>query len=109
MRFFSPLSLSISFALALIFVYLFSEVLPMLRPALVVALIFRTLDTLRIFDLVWIMTGGASGTETMATFNQRHLIQFTKLGFGSTISVMIFVVIAVFVVIYMTTIFKEEV
>lgn len=86
-----------------------SITLPMLRPALVVALIFRTLDTLRIFDLVWIMTGGASGTETMATFNQRHLIQFTKLGFGSTISVMIFVVIAVFVVIYMTTIFKEEV
>lgn len=86
-----------------------SITLPMLRPALVVALIFRTLDTLRIFDMVWIMTGGASGTETMATFNQRHLIQFTKLGFGSTISVMIFLVIAVFVVLYMTTIYREEV
>lgn len=82
--------------------------LPLLRPALAVALIFRTLDALRIFDAVWIMTGGASGTETMATFNQRHLIQFTKLGYGSTISVMIFMVIAVFVVLYVTTIFQEE-
>jgi trehalose/maltose transport system permease protein len=85
-----------------------SITLPLLRPAIVVALIFRTLATLRIFDLIWIMTGGASGTESMATFNQRHLIQFQKLGYGSTISVMIFVVIAVFVVIYMTTIFREE-
>ncbi|MCB0064342.1 MAG: sugar ABC transporter permease, partial [Caldilineaceae bacterium] len=71
--------------------------LPMLRPAIVVALIFRTLDALRVFDLVWIMTGGAFATETMATMNQRNLIQFQQLGYGSTISVAIFAVIAVFV------------
>ena len=45
----------------------------------------------------------------MATFNQRQLIQFQKLGYGSTVSVAIFVVIGIFVVFYMTTIFKEEV
>ncbi len=82
--------------------------LPMLRPAIVVALIFRTLDALRVFDLVWIMTGGAFATETMATMNQRNLIQFQQLGYGSTISVAIFVVIAIFVVFYITTIMGRE-
>lgn len=82
--------------------------LPNLRSAIVVALIFRTLDSLRVFDLVWIMTSGAFGTETMATLNQRNLIQFQQLGYGSTISVAIFVVIALFVIFYVTTIFKDE-
>ena len=82
--------------------------LPNLRAAIVVALIFRTLDALRVFDLVWIMTSGAFGTETMATLNQRNLIQFQQLGYGSTISVAIFVVIALFVVLYVTTIFRDE-
>lgn len=82
--------------------------LPMLRPAIVVALIFRTLDSLRVFDLVWIMTSGAFGTESMATFNQRQLIQFQKLGYGSAVSVAIFVVIGLFVVLYVTTIFTDE-
>lgn len=82
--------------------------LPNLRAAIVVALIFRTLDALRVFDLVWIMTSGAFNTETMATFNQRNLIQFQDLGYGSAISVAIFVVIALFVVVYVTTIFRDE-
>ncbi len=82
--------------------------LPQLRPAIVVALIFRTLDSLRVFDLVWIMTSGAFGTETMATLNQRNLVQFQQLGYGSTISVAIFVVIGIFVVFYVTTIFRDE-
>lgn len=80
--------------------------LPLLRSSIVVALIFRTLDSLRVFDLVWIMTSGAFGTESMATMNQRNLIQFQKLGYGSTISVAIFLVIAVFVVFYVTVIFR---
>jgi trehalose/maltose transport system permease protein len=82
--------------------------LPMLRPSLVVALIFRTLDALRVFDLIWIMTSGAFGTESMATMNQRNLVQFQQLGYGSTISVAIFAVIGIFVIFYVTTIFDRE-
>ncbi|MEM7130072.1 MAG: sugar ABC transporter permease [Chloroflexota bacterium] len=82
--------------------------LPLLRPAIVVALIFRTLDALRVFDIIWIMTSGAFQTESMATFNQRQLIQFQKLGYGATISVAIFVVIGIFVVFYMTTIYRDQ-
>lgn len=80
--------------------------LPLMRSSIVVALIFRTLDSLRVFDLVWIMTSGAFGTESMATMNQRNLIQFQKLGYGSTISVAIFLVLAVFVVFYVTVVFR---
>jgi trehalose/maltose transport system permease protein len=82
--------------------------LPMLRPAIIVALIFRTLDALRVFDLVWISTSGAFGTETMATMNQRNLIQFQRLGYGSTISVAIFVVIAIFVIFYINVVFRRR-
>jgi trehalose/maltose transport system permease protein len=54
------------------------------------------------------MTGGAFNTESMATFNQRHLIQFQRLGYGSTISVALFLVIGIFVIFYVTFIYREE-
>jgi trehalose/maltose transport system permease protein len=54
------------------------------------------------------MTSGAFNTETIATMNQRNLIQFQQLGYGSTISVAIFVVIGLFVVIYVSTIFRDQ-
>ncbi len=82
-----------------------SITLPLLRPAIVVALIFRTLDALRVFDLFWIMT---KNMDTMSTLNRKNLVDFQKLGYGSTISVAIFFVIAIFVLLYVTLIFREE-
>jgi len=75
--------------------------LPLLKPTILVVLIFRTLDALRIFDAVWVLTRGELGTETMATFTYRQMIDFRKVGFGSASSVVIFGVIALFVVIYL--------
>jgi trehalose/maltose transport system permease protein len=75
--------------------------LPMLRPVILVTLIFRTLDALRVFDVVWVMTRGQSGTETMATYNFRQLMDFQKLGYGSAVSVAIFGLIALFVAAYL--------
>jgi trehalose/maltose transport system permease protein len=86
----------------------FSITLPLLRPALLVALIFRTLDALRIFDAIKVMTNGGSGTEVMATYAYRNLFDFQKIGYGNAISVVMFVIIAVFVVIYITTLGIEE-
>jgi trehalose/maltose transport system permease protein len=82
--------------------------LPLLRPAILVALIFRTMDALRIFDAVKVMTNGGSGTEVMSTYGYRNLFDFQKLGYGNAISVIIFFIIAVFVVVYMTSIKVEE-
>jgi trehalose/maltose transport system permease protein len=75
--------------------------LPMLRPTILVVVIFRTLDALRIFDAVWVLTRGELATETMATFTYRQMIDFRKIGFGSAASVTIFALIAAFVIMYL--------
>ncbi len=75
--------------------------LPMLKPTILVVVIFRTLDALRVFDAVWVLTRGQLGTETMATFTYRQMIDFRKIGFGSAASVTIFLLIAAFVIIYL--------
>lgn len=66
--------------------------LPLLRPALVVALIFRTLDALRLFDLVYVLTGGGPGTATepiaLNTFDT--LLADMRFGDGSALSVLVF-------------------
>jgi trehalose/maltose transport system permease protein len=82
--------------------------LPLLRPAILVALIFRTLDALRIFDAIKVMTNGGSGTEVMATYAYRNLFDFQKLGYGNAINVVVFLIIAIFVVTYVTTFKVEE-
>jgi ABC-type sugar transport system permease subunit/ABC-type glycerol-3-phosphate transport system substrate-binding protein len=66
--------------------------LPLLRPALLVALLFRTLDAFRVFDLVYVMTGGGPGTATepvsLLTFDS--LLQNLRFGYGSALSVVVF-------------------
>lgn len=85
----------------------FRITLPLLRPAIVVTLIFRTLDALRVFDVFYVAFGARPDTQTMAIYNQQTLVAFSRLGYGSTISMGIFIVIAIFVVAYMT-IFRME-
>jgi multiple sugar transport system permease protein len=66
--------------------------LPLLRPVLLVALLFRTLDALRAFDLMFALTGGgpAGTTETLTVYAYRSLFQTLHLGFGSAIGVVVF-------------------
>ncbi len=71
----------------------FREVtLPLLRPALLVALLFRTLDALRVFDLVYVLTGGGPGTATepLSVFAFETLLQSLRFGYGSAISMTVF-------------------
>ncbi len=72
--------------------------LPLLRPALVVAFLFRTLDAYRVFDVVYVMTGGGPGTATepIALYTFSTLLQNLRFGYGSALSVMIFVVAFLF-------------
>jgi ABC-type sugar transport system permease subunit len=66
--------------------------LPLLKPALLVALIFRTLDAFRVFDLVYVMTGGGPGTSTepIALYTFETLLQDLRFGYGSALSVIVF-------------------
>jgi multiple sugar transport system permease protein len=69
-----------------------SVTLPLLRSILLVALLFRTLDALRAFDLMYVLTGGgpANTTETLTVYAYRSLFQTLQLGFGAAIGVVIF-------------------
>ena len=80
----------------------FSLTLPLLRPAIVVTMIFRTLDSLRVFDVFYVMFGSNPTTMPMAVYAQQNIVSFSLLGYGSTVAIAIFVIIGVFVVAYMT-------
>jgi multiple sugar transport system permease protein len=69
---------------------LFGVTLPAMRSAIAVAVLFRTLDAFRIFDSVFVMTGGAQGTETVSFLAYRQVIGRTALGLGSAVSVLLF-------------------
>jgi ABC-type sugar transport system permease subunit len=68
--------------------------LPQLKSALMVAVLFRALDAFRVFDVVYVMTGGGPGTatESIALYTFRMTLQNLRFGFGSALSVIIFVV-----------------
>jgi multiple sugar transport system permease protein len=70
--------------------------LPMLRPAIVVALIFRTITAIQTFDIPYAMTNGGPGhaTETLAMYIHKTTIDFLDLGYGSALAVLMFVVSA---------------
>jgi len=76
--------------------------LPLLKPAILVALIFRTLDAFRVFDLIYVMTGGGPGTSTepVALYTFTALLQNLRFGYGSALSVLIFVVTFTLALIY---------
>jgi trehalose/maltose transport system permease protein len=76
--------------------------LPLLRPAILVTLIFRTLDALRVFDVLYVFFGQRPDTQTMAIYDQSTIVGDGHVGYGAAISVAIFLIIAVFVVIYVT-------
>ena len=76
--------------------------LPLLAPAILVTLIFRTLDALRVFDVFYVFFGNRADTQTMAIYNQDTIVGSGHVGYGAAISVAIFLIIALFVIIYVT-------
>ena len=85
----------------------FSLTLPLLRPAILVTMIFRTLDALRVFDVFYVMFGSRPDTMTMAVYAQQNIVTFSLMGYGSTVAIAIFIIIGIFVVAYMS-VFKVE-
>ncbi len=82
--------------------------LPLLRPALLVALIFRTLDAFRVFDVIFVMKGTALDTISLAIYARQTMIDEQFLGRGAAASVLIFLCIALLVVIYTRLVRVEE-
>lgn len=75
--------------------------LPLMRPMILVALLFRTLDAFRLFDTVFIQTRGAQGTETVSILGYNTLITRLNLGLGSAVSVLIFLCVIAIALVYL--------
>ena len=69
--------------------------LPLMKPAILVALLFRTLDSFRIFDNIYILTQGSNGTGSVSILGYDNLFNALNLGIGSTISILIFICVAI--------------
>ena len=71
----------------------FRITLPLMKPAILVALLFRTLDAFRVFDSIFVMTGGGQDTESVSILGYNQLISRLNLGLGSAVSVLIFILV----------------
>lgn len=78
----------------------FRVTLPLIRPALMVAVIFRMLDSLRIFDLVYVLTPNSATTKTMSVISRENMVDFDKFAYGAAQSTLLFSIIAIFVLLY---------
>ncbi len=74
--------------------------LPLMKPAILVALLFRTLDAFRVFDTIFIMTAGAQDTESVSILGFNQLISRLNLGLGSAVSVLIFICVLAIAFLY---------
>lgn len=69
--------------------------LPLMKPAILVALLFRTLDAFRVFDNIFILTAGGNGTYSVSILGYDNLFTALNLGIGSAISILIFICVAI--------------
>jgi multiple sugar transport system permease protein len=86
---------------------LFKVTLPNMKAAIMVALLFRTLDAFRIFDNVFVMTQGANGTETVSLLAYRQTISRAEIGLGSAVSVLLFLCV-VFICFVFVKLFRTD-
>ena len=75
-------------------------IIPLIKPAILVALLFRTLDAFRIFDNIYVLTGGSNDTGSVSILGYDNLFKAFNLGLGSAISVLVFLCVAVIAFIY---------
>jgi multiple sugar transport system permease protein len=89
---------------------LWSITLPLLRPAIAVAAVFRGLDAMRVFDAVYVLTGGgpANTTETLSIYAYKTLMRSGDFGYGSTIAVATFLCVAVLAALYLKLVMPKQ-
>jgi len=78
-----------------------SITLPLLKGTILVTLVFRVLDAIRVFDIVYVMTGNSQLTITVSMYARQQMIDFGNIGYGSAVSVAIFFIVLVGTMLYM--------
>jgi trehalose/maltose transport system permease protein len=83
--------------------------IPLLKPVILIVLIFRTLDAFRVFDAVYVLTGGgpANTTETLSIYAYKVLFQTLQFGYGSTLSVVVFLCIGCISIFYVQILSRD--
>ena len=79
-----------------------SITLPLIRPVLLVAVLFRALDALRVFDVIYVLTGNNANTASMSVYARQQLVEFQDMGYGSAAATCLFLVIALVSVLLLT-------
>ena len=79
---------------------LWKVTIPNMKAAILVALLFRTLDAFRVFDSIFVMTNGTNGTETVSFLAYRQTISRLEIGLGSAVSVLLFLVVVLIALIF---------
>ncbi|MBD3226362.1 MAG: ABC transporter permease subunit [Caldithrix sp.] len=84
-------------------------ILPLIMPVILIVTIFRMMDALRVFDVVYVLTGGgpANLTETLSIYAYKLLFQTLQFGYGSTVSIMTFFIIMILSSIYIYQLYKR--
>lgn len=75
--------------------------LPLILPGVAVAMIFRMLDSMRVFDLIYVMTSNSRSTKSMSVFVREQLIDFQLVGYGSAAATVVFFTISLMTILYM--------
>lgn len=85
-------------------------ILPSLTPMILVVLLFRTLDAFRVFDAIYVLTGGgpANTTETLSIYTYKVLFQTLQFGYGSALSVTMFLCVAAISLVYLAFLGRER-
>jgi multiple sugar transport system permease protein len=83
--------------------------LPLLMPVILVVLIFRTMDAFRVFDAVYVLTGGgpANTTETLSIYAYKVLFQTLQFGYGSTLAIVVFLCVGALSLLYLRALKAE--
>jgi trehalose/maltose transport system permease protein len=76
--------------------------MPLIRPALLVAIIFRGLDAMRVFDVIYVLTGNNPATTTMSVYARQQLVDFQDVGYGSAAATSLFLIVALVTAIVIT-------
>jgi trehalose/maltose transport system permease protein len=77
-------------------------ILPLMKPTIIVSMIFRALDAVRIFDLVYVLSSGNSANATMSVYARKHLVDYADVGFGSAAATALLFFIAFLSVLYIS-------
>jgi multiple sugar transport system permease protein len=87
----------------------FRIVFPVMRPINVIVLVITVIESLRAFDIVWVINGGRNGLEVLGALVTQNIVgEASRIGFGSALATIMLVVSLVFIVVYLSTVMREE-